>query len=166
MHKTAEGRISTYVYMVIITLSVLMTISTITLNMTKSFGVTEIPEFQQYDAIYNDMRVKVDVLAKSQDDYEEVNNTATGGLVPRIKDHLDSTANSVVEWYDNSLIRRGFSTINTARKLAVFPVKSANTALSNTPQFSIPAPIKYMVITIITLSFVFVFVRAIWEKRT
>jgi hypothetical protein len=155
MNNKAEGTITTFLITTILVIGGLMLVSTLVLNLTKNYGISNIEEFSEYDDIFLELNQTTREFIKSQDAIDTQNTTSNWIL--RAKDTVET-------YWENSILNRAWSTISLFPKLIKFTSKSVNIALSQTG-INIPSYMKWLIITLIGITLIMLIVKAIWEKK-
>lgn len=150
--KKAEGSATSMVYVITISLGVLMIFSALLFSLSREYGMENVPEFEAYSNLYGNFSdISGDVI-QSQNNIDENNISKTQG-----RKILDT-------FWSESIVKRAWDSIIFIPKLLWYSVKGVNISLKQLKGI-IPKPMAWLITTLVGLSVIFVFVKAIWEKR-
>ena len=165
MNNKAEGKASTMVYAIILIVGVMMTFTTLTIHMAKSYEVDSIEEFDYYDDLYSDFSTDLDQFVDTAEYTEEEAVDTGGGIYNAFKSWVAPIKESVNNWWQQSMLRSAYVTISGFPKLFKFTVRFTQGAVSNTGLF-IPDALKYTIISLITVTAIILVVRVKWGAHT
>jgi len=157
MNKKGEGRISTIVYAITISLAMMVLFGALTIQMANEYDVSDVPEFESFNATFGVYESYTDELTESIELTDEDTNQSTGFL-GGFYDRLENA-------WSESTLRRGYNTVSLIPKLVFHTAHNIAVGLSHLT-FYIPVPIKWLITVLPILAIVFIFLKALWERKT
>jgi len=158
-----EGRVTTLTYTLLISITVMILFSSLVVNMASK---TEIDTLPEYDTFIN--RVGFGDDGEYKESYTNITEHGKNIIISQDAD------NSTKKWYEawkdkfdmawsESILGRAYNTLSQTLKMMGLAAKGLNIALSSVT--GIPTQIITLVTVLLSMSIVFVFVKAIWEKK-
>lgn len=154
MNKVGEGRISTYIITIILCFGAMMLFVAFIGQITNNYGVANAPEFEGYAQVFSDLNKSTDALVKSQESIGDDNETKS--WVQSLKDTIQ------VAWED-SILRKAWATIKIFPDMLSATTNAISLSFKNVG-ISVPFYAKWLVVTILAISFILVMLKVIWGK--
>lgn len=145
MNKKAEGRISSLFMASICVVSIFVIISTLNVEMVGSWGRPDIPEFEAYSTVYNNMTDLTTDLVKSQN----------ANLEPATQDF---------DRFEDNIFRRGLRTITKFPEIMNFALQSASISIQQL-KFEVPAQVQFLIFTTGAALIIILAVTAYWRWK-
>jgi len=154
MNKKSEIRITNFIYALTVILAVMAMFSLLTIDITSNYGSDNIQHFDEYNQLYLDYNGSLYEITKSQD-FQDENNQSSNFFV-----NIYQNVNNFIE---NSFIARAYNTVKLIPKSISYTAKTIGISLKQIP--NLPVQMFILVVALASLGVVFVFVRALWEKK-
>jgi len=167
MNKKCEVRASYIMYTMVIAISILATFSFMLKDITENYGTENVDEFNYYasnESDYTEFKEYTDKFAKSQNYQEDAENVENRSIPYKAKVWIGGKLESVSETFPVAILLRGYQSVKMFMDLMTYGVKSAYHGINNIG-VEVPTPIIFMLISIVGITIVIVFVRALWEKK-
>jgi len=143
MNKRGEGTATRMIFLMLIFLTGVVTISTIVGSLAGSYGRTDIPEFQAYEQVYTD--------------YE---NPSRGVIESQT---LKNESGLVTERYDDSLLRQAAVTMRKVLNTLDFYSDSLSLTFKNLKLFNLPDEVQNSLFIGLGLIIVILILKAYWR---
>ena len=156
MNNKAEGRISSFVITIVLCIGVLMLFSSLVLKTTTEYDSERIEEFDSYSNVWSGVDNNTQSLIDSQNAIDE--NNQTSGFLDAVKDKFENT-------WEDSILRKAWSTISIFPKFLKSTKELFSVALLESG-LNIPTYAVWLVFSLIGLTFAFLVLKAIWERKT
>lgn len=153
VNKKAEVRMSNLLYTIIIATGVIVLFSTIAGSITHNYGYSQLPEYELLNGI-NISGSEVDTFTSEISDSQNINETN------KFKQWIESGYNLLTD----NIIAKAFKTISIIPKSIGIMTKSINSGFEASG-LDMPV-IKWVILSLMTITVIIALLRAYWEKRT